>query len=262
MHTLEESNWQEETLGQSLMLDREERFIVKAFDCRPDGGIKTNALMQYLQEAAACHAEQLGVGFADMNRRNYFWVLENLQLEILREPKWMDCLTIRTWPSGYTRLIAAREFVGTTSDGTELFRAGSEWMVLDRQSGRPQNLTRLDLRLPPAGPKILSGPLHRLKTAQGYVKANVLEVPFSALDFNGHVNNTEYIRWALDSLYQYLGRLPEIHVAHVTYLAEVFQGDKIEILVAPTGNGRVDILERRVQDPAGGDDACLVEIDY
>ena len=245
---------------QSLMLDREDRFIVKAFDCRPDGGMRTNALMQYLQEAAACHAEQLGVGFADMNRRDCFWVLANLRLEIAREPKWMDCLTIRTWPSGHTRCIATREFVGTTSDGTELFRAGSEWMVLDRRSGRPQNLTRLDLHLPPAGPRALPTPLHRLKTARGYVKTDALKVPFSALDFNGHVNNTEYLRWALDGLHQHLGRLPEIHAVHVTYLAEVFRGDEIEILVSPAGNRRFSVLERASQRPTGVD-VCLVEID-
>jgi medium-chain acyl-[acyl-carrier-protein] hydrolase len=241
------------------MLDREDRFTVKAFDCRPDGGMKTNALMQYLQEAAACHAGQLGVGFADMNRRDCFWVLANLRLEISREPKWMDSLTIRTWPSGHTRLIAAREFVGTALDGTELFRAGSEWMVLDRQSGRPQNLTRLDLHLPPATPKALSTPLHRLKIAEGYIRIGALPVPFSALDFNGHVNNTEYVRWALDALHQHLGRLPEIHAAHVTYLAEVFQGNEIEVLASPRGNGQFSILERKSQGSTGID-VCLVEV--
>jgi len=259
MRGLGESNGQGNSQGQQVMLDREDRFTVKAFDCRPDGGMKTNALMQYMQEAAACHAEQLGVGFADMNQRNCFWVLANLRMEISREPKWMECVTIRTWPSGYTRLVAAREFVGTAQDGSELFRAGSEWMVLDRQSGRPRNLTRLDLRLPPAGPTALSAPLHRLKSAEGYVRTGALQVPVSALDFNGHVNNTEYVRWALDGLYPHLGRLPEIRTAQVTYLAEAFQGDEIEVLVSPISNGRVSILERKCQGPAGVG-VCLMEI--
>ncbi len=241
------------------MLQREDGFTVKAFDCRPDGGMKTNALMQYLQEAAACNAEQLGFGFADMSRRNCFWVLANLRLEISREPRWKDCLTIRTWPSGYTRLTATREFVGTAGDGGELFRAGSEWMVLDRQSSRPQNLTRFGLNLPQTGLKALSAPLHRLKPAEGCVRAYSLQVPFSALDFNGHVNNTEYVRWALDGLSLQLGHSPPIRAAHVTYLAEAFQGDEIEVHVCPRDNDRVSILERKSGGPAEGD-VCLLEI--
>jgi medium-chain acyl-[acyl-carrier-protein] hydrolase len=241
------------------LLEREDRFTIKAFDCRPDGGVKVSSLMQYLQEAAACHAEQLGFGFADMSRRDWFWVLANLRLEISREPRWMDCLTIRTWPSGHTRLTASREFIGMARDGSELFRAGSEWMVLDRRRGRPQNLTRLGLNLPPSGPMALPEPLHRLKPAEGYVRACTVQVPFSSLDFNGHVNNTEYVRWAVDGLSLQLGRVPEIHVAHVTYVAEAFQGDEIEVLVSPAGNGRVGILERKNQGPTSVD-VCLLEI--
>jgi medium-chain acyl-[acyl-carrier-protein] hydrolase len=241
------------------MLQREDAFTVKAFDCRPDGGMKVNALMQYLQEAAACHAEQLGFGFADMSQRNCLWVLANLRLEISREPQWMDRLTIRTWPSGHTRLAATREFVGTATDGSELFRAGSEWMVLDRQSSRPQNLVRFGLNLPQTGLKALSMPLHRLKPAEGCVRTYCLQVPFSALDFNGHVNNTEYVRWALDGLSLQRDPLSQIHAAHVTYLAEAFQGDEIEVLVSPAINGRVSILERKCQGPAGTD-VCLLEI--
>ncbi len=243
------------------MLQREDSFPVKAFDCRPDGGMKVNALMQYLQEAAACHAEQLGFGFADMNQRNCFWVLANLRLEISHEPRWMDRITVRTWPSGHTRLTATREFVGTAGDTRELFRAGSEWMVLDRQSGRPQNLVRFGLNLPQTEVKALSRPLHRLKPAEGCVRAYSLQVPFSALDFNGHVNNTEYVRWALDGLSLPLGRVPQIRDLHVTYLAEAFLGDEIEVFVSPPENGRVSILERRSRGPTAAD-VCLLEVAF
>jgi len=225
---------------------REDRFTVEAFDCRPDGGIKPNALMQYLQEAAARHAEQLGVGFADLDRQNGFWVLVNFRLEMTGTPRWGDTVTVRTWPSGVTRLVASREFIGAGLDGREIFRAASEWMILDKRSSRPKNLQRLDLHLPPDGPKLLTTALGRLQPAEVYAPACTLSVPFSSLDFNGHVNNTEYVRWALDGLYRQRGGCPVIRSARMTYLAEVFAGDEIEILVAAGGNTPTGILERRV----------------
>ncbi len=224
---------------------REDRFLVEAFDCRPDGFIKPNALMQYLQEAAARHAEQLGVGFADLDRQDCFWVLANFRLELTAPPRWRDAVTVRTWPSGFTRLIASREFLGQNADGRDLFRASSDWMILDKHSSRPKNLERLDLHLPPTGPKVLSTVLSRLRPAEAYTPAGALSVPFSSLDFNGHVNNTEYVRWALDGVYRRLGRRPPLRTLQVTYTAEAFEGDEIEVLVAVHNDTSLHILARK-----------------
>ena len=240
---------------------REDRFTVKAFDCQPDGRLKLNALMQYLQESAARHAEQLGFGFQDMEKQGCFWVLANLRLEIAREPNWTNTFVVRTWPSGHTRLAATREFIGEADDGGELFRATSEWMVLDRHSARPRNLSRLAVSLPPDGPKAMSSPVERLKPAQGYARAHSLQVPFSALDFNGHVNNTEYIRWATDGLHGALGRSPQVRQVQMTYLAELFEGDQVEVLLCPDGDAHVHILERSTRGQVETD-AFLMEIDY
>ncbi len=226
------------------------QFVVAAFDCHPDGTLKPNALMQYLQEAAARHAEQLGVGFAALDQRECFWVLVNLRIEMAGPPRWGDAVTIRTWPSGFTRLIASREFLGQGPDGRGLFRATSDWMILDKQSSRPKNLERLGLDLPRGGTKVLSTELDRLRPADAYTPAGTLSVPFSSLDFNGHVNNTEYVRWALDGLHRKLGHCPPIRSLQMTYTAEAFEGDEIEVLAAINGDGPIRLLERKAGETA------------
>ncbi len=243
-----------------MVSPREDRFVIRMVDCQPDGQIKANALMQYMQEAAACHAEQLGLGFRDLEQRDCLWVLVNLRIELTHTPRWGDSMIVTTWPSGYTRLIASREFVGRAPDGCEYFRAASDWMILDRQSGRPKNLDRFDLNLPQDGPKALAVAPKRLQPAPGYTKVGTLRVPFSALDFNGHVNNTEYVRWALDAVHQHCGALPEIRMLQLTYLAEVFEGDGIEMLVADRGGGCVGVCARRVADGAAGN-AFVMELE-
>ena len=241
----------------SIVCPWEDCFVVRMHDCRPDGSIKLNSLMQSLQEAAACHAEQLGAGFRDLQRWDCLWVLVNLRLEIARTPRWQDQMIVRTWPSGCKRLIASREFIGRSPDGLEFFRAASDWMILDKHSGRPKNLDRLDLHLPQDGPKTLAADLTRLKPVDGYATVCTLRVPFSALDFNGHVNNTEYVRWALDAVHQRFGSLPEIHSMQLTYLAEIFAGDEIDLLVAADGEGCIRSCIRKSGD---GANAFLMEI--
>ena len=241
------------------MQQREDRFTVKAFDCQPDGSIKPNALMQYVQEAAARHAEELGFGFADLEKQGSFWVLANLRLEVARLPQWNECFAIRTWPSGCTRVIASREFVGSDSDGNELFRASSDWMILDKEKSRPRNLARLDLELPQDGSRVLATLPRRLQPTDGGTRAHGLRVPASALDFNRHVNNTEYIRWGFDGLCFASAVAGPIRVLEITYLAEVFAGDEIEILVHSTGADSFHVQGRRCNEPA---DVFVMKVAY
>jgi acyl-CoA thioesterase FadM len=58
--------------------------------------VKTHALMQYMQEAAACHAEQLGLGIRELERRGCLWVLVNLRIEMSYTPGWGDEVIVAT----------------------------------------------------------------------------------------------------------------------------------------------------------------------
>ncbi len=236
---------------------REEKFTVKTFECQVDGSIKIVSLMRYLQEAAALHAERLGFGFSRMNEIHSYWVLSNLRIEIAKFPKWNDIVTIKTWPSGCTRLIATREFIGRDQSGHELFRAGSEWMILNKQSNRPKNLFRLDLSLPKTGPKAISGKLKRLEPQDGYSEVERIRVPYSSIDLNGHVNNTEYVRWGIDALRRVFKLRKNIRFVHTTYLSEVFEADELELLTSSEGDERFYVLGTK---SGGGGNVYVMEI--
>ena len=224
---------------------REEKFTVKSYECRPDGNIKTACLMQYLQEAAALHAEQLGFGVDRLNKINSYWILSNLRIEINRLPKWNDEIIVKTWPSGYNRVIATREFVAKDQNDSELFRAGSQWMILDKQKGRPKNLFRLDLSLPKTGEKALSEELTRLEPQDDYSTVDRITVPYSSIDLNGHVNNTEYVRWGIDALRKAFKFEGNIRSMHATYLSEVFEADELDLLLSHSRNEHFYVLTRR-----------------
>ena len=116
---------------------KEEKSRVRTFECQADESINMFSLMGYLQEVAAGHAEELGFGFDRLGELGGYWVLSNMRIEIARLPRRNDEVTIRTWPSGYTRTVATREFVGKDRNGSEVFRAGSEWMVMNKQTNEP-----------------------------------------------------------------------------------------------------------------------------
>jgi medium-chain acyl-[acyl-carrier-protein] hydrolase len=224
---------------------REEEFTVKTYDCQPNGEVKISSLMQYLQEIAARHAEQLGFGFRALNQFDSYWILSNIRIEIEKLPAWNDHLAIHTWPSGHSRLIATREFVADNKQGCEILKASSEWMILDKKSSKPKNLTNLHLDLPKDERKVLPQKMKRLEPKNNYSFIERVRVPFSSIDLNGHVNNTEYVKWAIDALRRDFPFNQDIKTIQATYLSEVFEADEIDLFVNASSNELIYVLDRK-----------------
>ncbi|MBN2313139.1 MAG: hypothetical protein JXM79_04375 [Sedimentisphaerales bacterium] len=237
----------------------EAMFKVKTYECQVDGTIRIASLMHYLQEAAAVHAEELDLGFERLREINSYWVLSNFRMEIARLPMWGDELTIRTWPSGSGRVIASREFIGVDRESRELFRAGSEWMVLDKLKNRPKNLFKLDWDIPKIGEKVLSEGLARLQRREDYQKVGHVCVPYSSIDMNGHVNNTEYVRWGFDALRRTFKSERDVRCVQVSYLSEVFEGDELDVLISSDANDPFSILGRKSDADT---DVYLMEVSF
>ncbi|MCF8067814.1 MAG: hypothetical protein K9L30_04440 [Desulfobacterales bacterium] len=204
---------------------------VRAHECMPDGKIHIYAMMQYLQDAAAKHAQSLGFGFDDLSNKACYWVLTNIKIQITDLPDWNTQFTIRTWPSGFNRLKATRNFLGYDAQGIEFLRAASEWMVIGKDTGRPLNLLELDLGLLKNGDRALDEGIKRLKPASDLKWIQKITVPYSALDVNGHVNNTEYVKWIFDALHAEKKIDRKVKTFQIAYIAEVFEGDELNIYI-------------------------------
>ncbi len=229
------------------MRERSENFIVRSYECQADGTIRAAALLQHLQELAAAHAEERGWGYRELLAIDGFWVLVNLRLEIAYSPRWQEKVALGTWPSGHDGLRAFREFRGRDARGRELFRAGSEWMILDRTGNRPRPLQECGFDLSGTGDRLIPG-MERLNPLAAYDPVGRITVPYSAIDLNGHVNNTEYVRWGMDAVRRSTGWGGTVRTLQIAYLSEVFEGEEIDLLVGRSRSGAAGVLGRRDGD--------------
>ena len=199
---------------------------VKAYHCSPNGLLLPHVLAQLCQDIASDHADSLGFGFERLKERNQIWALVLFRLEITRQPRYGMKLVLETWPSGISRLRASREFRMADSAGNTFFLGSSDWMVLDAQSRKPQNLDSLHMGQHLRPQRLLGDKLPRHKPEGGGRELARIRIPISALDANGHVNNTEYVRYSYDALYAngYVGALRGLGMA---FHSEAFLNDEL-----------------------------------
>ena len=184
---------------------REQRLPVAAGDCLTGLRMSLPALTDLLQEAAGCHAEDIGVGLPALQATGVTWMLGRLSVRLFAQPVWRDELLLTTWPSGVRgRLIAERQFViERASDGTRIAEASSEWLCVSLE-------TKKLARLPPAvaalaHPDTPNFGLCLDKMPAAPAGTPVLdEIAFpvrrAEIDANRHVNNVHYLAWMRETL--------------------------------------------------------------
>lgn len=207
----------------------EETFAIRHTEVTRDGAVRIDTIFDYMQEAAANHAANLGCGLAALEERGMMWVLSRLKLAVRRTPHLGECVTVSTWPSGIEKLFATREFV--LRCGEETVAEGSScWLLLDRGKMRP-------LRVMESLPERLPDNSRRLRIFSGLDKLPrrpcqdpvTVEIHESMIDVNRHMNNARYITQLFDWLSLRLFHAPEIHEIQANFLIGTAPGSSLTI---------------------------------
>lgn len=217
----------------------------------PDKRLGLFGALSILQDTAWIHADHLGHGYDAMARRGTLWVLARQRLDMARWPSWGEGIAVRTWVRPADGFQVHRDFQIEDETGATIGLATASWLVLDGRSRRPR---RPDPAFPMAcreegGLATLPEKIAPRDEVQEQAR---FDVRHSDLDLNGHVNNTRYAQWVLDSLDADASRLYRLDRYQVNFLAETRLGDSIAIEAGAeegtaTAGGR-HFQGRRLQD--------------
>jgi acyl-ACP thioesterase len=238
----------------------EKRFVfsVTTYNCNAEGELHLFSLMQQLQEIASKHAEDLGVGRKWMEENGFYWVLVNFKINFIRHPQYGETVILKTWPSGWDLLKAFRDFKGEDLQGNELFSATSDWMVIDRSSIRPMTTKELKFDFESIVERNIQE-MKRLKGALDMEEVTTIVVPYSSIDMNRHVNNTEYVRWGIDTMR--VSTPSDRHIASFTisFMAEVFKDEELLLKRKDLDVDKIMVVGTKFNN---GKDAFVMEIGF
>ena len=192
------------------------------------GRVKPSVLLYFAQEAAGQHCNLLGTDWDTLAQQQLFWAVTRHRVQITRLPTRGETVTVETWPMPTTRVAYPRSTVCYDSNGNELFRMISLWvlmntqtraMVLPGKSGITVTGTLRGNELAAPGslvPKQLSNTVMRT-------------VGYTELDRNGHMNNTRYMDWVDDLLPSAFHGAHPAREFSICYLSEAREQQQIEL---------------------------------
>jgi len=212
--------------------------------------LKPSSLMQFFQESAGNHAENLGAGYESLQPLNLLWVLSRFTLEMDTWPLWGDQVHIKTWPCGTEGLFFRRDFQFFDEAGNQIGRGVSGWLLLDGGTMRPQRMARLGLDLPLNEERSMDTFPQRVA---GLTDTEVFSktVLYNEIDVNLHVNNTRYLDWVMDCFD--LEHFVQNSLSSFTleFLSETFWGDEIKLFTGKSESGYcIEAISQRNQKVA------------
>lgn len=187
------------------------------------------SMSNYLQEAARVHAEKLRLGIDLLREKQRFWVLTRMIIKVDCYPIQGTEIEVRTWPKGIDKIFALRDFEIWQGDN-KIGSATSSWALLDLKTRRPAPVNDMgDFMFERANIHAIEHRAKKLASPNHPDYRTKHRVTYSELDLNGHVNNTRYITWMMDTFPTTYHRAFSVSHVQTNYLAEVFPDQEIEI---------------------------------
>ena len=129
------------------------------------------------------------------------WVLVRKELKIITHLKMDENYTILTYPSGFDKFLAYRDYLIFDAHKKLVVGASSTWTLLNTDTRKlmktPQNI--LDIGVP-KDTRFLTQPEKSLALPDGLERKESRKVRPYDLDWNNHVNNIVLIRFMMESL--------------------------------------------------------------
>ena len=222
-----------------------------------EGVLRLQSLVDYFQDCSTFQTEDVGWGVGRLLASGHAWVVNAWQMDIRRMPHMGEQVTIGTNPYEIRGFLGLRNFFMDTLDGEKLVVANSVWSYLNLASGQLEKAPEDMKEAYGLGEKLemeyLSRKLPFPKDGE-ILEAPVTEVASSHLDANGHVNNGQFIKIALEAAFG--GQTPKTARLRAEYRRQAHLHDRFYPRICRGAGGIITIA----LNDSEGTPYCTVEI--
>ena len=220
--------------------------------------LKPAALLQLLQDIASENAESLGFGYSFISKKKLAWFLLKLHIEFNEYPQ--GDISIRTEPRGYNRLFALRDFE-IVDKNTILGEATTTWGLIDLKTKSMSNISEIladNPKMKPFEKRDNDLKYNKINTIQRIDAEKLFEIRYDDVDVNQHVNNSNFLVWALEVLDFEFRKSKKLKALDIVFKKEIKYGANVCSQVQIEQNKTIHCLKNAETK----EELCLVQAEW
>lgn len=203
------------------------------YDLDGAGQLKISALLRMVHIAADQNANELHIGFKDLEPYAMAFVLQRFGLKTTRAPHYDEIVRIRTWPASIARGTFTRQGEMLDAHGDRLMEWTSLWVLLDLNARKILRPSALPVSLPEIGGLGISTEAAKICLPDGWGMPHYAyrhTVRYNEVDTNRHMNNTIYGDLIQNAVYELGQDAPaDWSRLQINYLSETRLGEEIQV---------------------------------
>ena len=227
------------------------KYILGPSDSDQNLNAKISTLFVLMQDIAMEHAEALNIGKEATMDKGNMWVITRYSLSINRLPRYLEEITVSTYPGDDMKFIFPRYYEMKDKYGKTILTASATWMVLTKATHQVNFNPFSGIKLPTEHHDE-EEPLPSKITPEATTLIDTRKVRNSDVDINNHLNNTRYIEYLTDSHDFDFYRSHEVSHIVLEYKKEIIINQKVEIY---SNQSNPEYIEIKV-----GEDTCLTAL--
>ena len=158
-------------------------------------------MVQLMQDASMQNVLKLKASVWDLEDRKISWVLLRKELQVIRKPLLGESIRILTYPAGFDRVFAYRDYKVFDQQNHLIAYAGTTWTLMHTEK---RTMVRIPTEIfdfdASSQHELLPRPENKIPVLQKSEFETSFKVGYYDLDWNGHVNNVFLIRCISEGL--------------------------------------------------------------
>lgn len=208
-----------------------EKLIIPSYLTDSNRVLSPASFLALTQEMAYKGAEQLNIGDSTMSAKGLAWVFSKARFITSRSPEISEHVILETWHKCIIGPCFIRDFRMLSNEGEELVKATCSCVLIDMNSRmlmRPDHVEECDCLEPQCADSTFQDQADRIiiPHSEPCIGSVEHEIMYTDIDFVGHTNNTNYLKWAMDCEAMNGGNLHPRDVT-VNFLHETSAGEHI-----------------------------------
>lgn len=206
----------------------EKEFLVEYTDIDKNNKLSYYGLLKWLQEIGCLHVSELEYGLDNVSKTGFVWILLNWKIKIFSRPSWKTTLHIKTWPSKIVHTICYRDYEILDKQGNRIAIATSNWVLFDIRTNRIARATpEITQKFTSNEGRVFDTEIQKLNDPKTFENTFTYTILRKDIDTNNHVNNLNYITFALEALPEEVYNNTEFSNIEIMYKKQCMLGDTI-----------------------------------